>query len=446
MIRQEIIRSKLEHFLKHKGADKTGIVFFRTKLQASRFANSQIHQHLQDEDQTIYFRVLIDGRLGVASTNSLDENNLKSTFEKALHIARLRLEIKEKKDIPLFKPLKSIAGCYDEKTAKIPALTRAKILQKIFKDAEALQIKFSGNFYNGLTQIAVFSPDGKMNYQDYSFAGIKLIAATQGSSGYASAINYNAGMLNPHALSDIAVKKCLDGFKKITLEPGKYDVILEPDAVAELLAWMNYIGFGAKSVFEESSFLYNKYGRKVTGGKVNIYDDGRDKSTFILPFDFEGLPRKKIYLIKNGCGQKPFCDTHYAGLLKMRPNGRANFPDDTDGPLGYNLIMEGGNITTDKMIRSAKKAVLVTRFHYINGYLNTHRAVMTGMTRDGTFLVEDGRIKSAIKDMRFTESILDAFNRIRYISRERKIVADPLENLCAACAPCLYINGFNFIS
>lgn len=446
MIRQEVVRSKLEHFLKQKGADKTGIVFFRTKLQASRFANSQIHQHLQDEDQTIYFRVLIDGRLGVASTNSLDENNLKATFDKALHIARLRLETKEKKDIPLFKGLKNIPGCYDQKTAKMPALTRAKILQKIFKDADALQIKFSGNFYNGLTQVAVFSPEGKMNYQDYSFAGIKLIAAAQGSSGYASAINYNADMLNPHALSDIAVKKCLDGLKKVTLEPGKYDVILEPDAVAELLAWLNYIGFGAKTVFEESSFLYNKYARKITGENVNIYDYGKDKSTFILPFDFEGLPRDKAYLIKSGRAQKPLCDSYYAKLLKMKANGRANFPDDTDGPLGYNLVMEGGSGEKDKIIKSAKRAILITRFHYINGYLNTRRAVMTGMTRDGTFLIEDGRIKSAVKDMRFTESILEAFSRIKYISRERKIVADPLESLCAVCAPTLYIKGFNFIS
>ena len=446
MIPLEFLREKLLPFTKTQEADKAEVIFFRTQLQVSRFANSQIHQHISDENQIIYFRVLLDGRLGLASTNSLDEQNLKETFKKALHMARLKLDIQENKTIVPFKPLKTPGRVNFKETAYTSARTRVKILQKIFADADDMKIKFSGNFYNGLTQLAVICAQGKMNYQNYSFAGIKLIAAQGDSSSYASQVDYNIEKLKPQEVADTAIKKCLLGLKKTSLAPGHYDVILEPAAVAELLAWLNYIGFGAKSVFGETSFLYNKTGKRISGNCVSIYDYGIDKNTFILPFDFEGLRRKKVYLIKKGIAGKPLTDSYYAKLLKTKSSGHANFPDDVDGPLGHNLVMEGGKVSESKMIQSTKKAILVTRFHYINGFLDTHRALMTGMTRDGTFLVEDGNIKCGVKDMRFTESILEAFSRITQISKERKLIADHLETLGSTCAPSLYIKDFNFTS
>lgn len=446
MIKPDWLKEKLTPFTKTKEADKVGITFFRTSLQVSRFANSQIHQHMNDENQFIYFRVLIDGRLGIASTNSFDEHNLNETFKKALHMAQLKIETQEKKDIPSFKPLTTLSGFYFEKTSHFSAQARTKILQKIFADAHNMGIKCSGNFYNGLSQFAVISPQGRLNYQGYSFSGIKCIAIQKESSGYCNQTGYDVDKLNPQKVAATAIEKCLLGIKKTSLTPGKYDVVLKPAAVAEILLWLNYIGFGAKHVFEETSFLYATSGKRVTGDPVTIYDNGKDKSTFILPFDFEGQARKKVYLVKNGIAGGPLCDSYYAKLLKIKANGHANFPDDVEGPLGYNLIMEGGKISEPEIIRATKHAILVTRFHYINGFLNTHKALMTGMTRDGTFLVEDGKIKSAIKDMRFTESILEAFTRIKHISKERQLIADHLETLASVYAPTLYIKDFNFSS
>lgn len=446
MITADWLKERLMPLAKTKEADKVSIVFVRTGLQVSRFANSSIHQHMQEEDQTIYFRVLKDGRIGIASTNSIDEHNLKETLKKALALAHLRLQVKEKKDIPSFKPLKTIAHLYSEETALLPAQKRAGILQRVFSEGQNLGVEFSGNLYNGESALAVISSDEKMNYQRYSLAGMKLIATCANYSGYAAQVNHDIHKLGIEGLADTAMKKCLHGLKLETLKCAKYDVILEPAAVAELIQWLNYIGFGAKSVLEETGFLWKKAGKKITGERVNIYDYGLDRNTFVLPFDFEGLPRKKVYLIKEGIAGEPLTDSHYARLLKLGSNGHASFPDDTGGPVGYNLVMEPGAITHDKIIGSAKRAILVSRFHYINGFLDTHRALMTGMTRDGTFLVEDGILKSALTNMRFTESILEAFGRIKYISRERLTVADHLEGLGSVCAPTLYIRDFNFTS
>jgi len=460
MIHPDQIQEKLAPFTRTKEADKIGITFLRASLQVSRFANSLIHQHMNDETQIIYFRALCNGRLGVASTNSLAEQNLKETFKKALHIAKLKIDCRLKRDIPSFQPLKTIANKVFPKTIYAPAISRAKILRDIFLESGDLKIKFAGNFYNGLTQLAVLYPGGSMNYQDHSFCGVKFIASHNGSSGYAANVDYDIDRLNPAQTADKAIEKYLLGLKKTALKPGRYDVILEPPATAELILWLNYIGFGAKSFLEETSFLRDKSGRpegrgaasysrshrRVTGKEIGIYDYGRDKNSFILPFDFEGSRRKKTYLIKNGIAQKPLTDSYYAKLLKIRNSGHANFPDDTEGPLGYNLIMRNGRMAKEEIIRSAKQAVLITRFHYVNGFLDPRKARMTGMTRDGTFLVEDGKIKCGIKDIRFNESILEAFSRIKHISREREIIADPLESLGSVYAPSLYIKGFNFIS
>lgn len=446
MITLDWLKEKLAPLGKTKEADKVGIVYLRTGLQVSRFANSQIHQHMTDEDQLIYFRILLDGRIGIASTNSIDEQNLKETFKKALSIARLKLDTKEKKDIPSFKPLKASSGFWFPQTAHTRAPARIRLLRRIFTDGESHEVTFSGNLYNGLTQLGVISPEGRVHYHAHSFAGIKLIASQGESSGYAHQAGYSMESLNTKEVADTAIKKCLLGHKKLKLKPARYDVLLEPAAVAELIAWLNYIGFGAKSVFEETSFLYKRSGKRITGELVSIYDYGSDANTFVLPFDFEGRARKKVYLIKKGIAGEPLCDSHYAKLLKVKPNGHANFPDDIDGPLGYNLVMESGSVSENEMVNSAKQAILITRFHYINGFLDTRRALMTGMTRDGTFLVKDGKITSAVSDMRFTESILEAFRRIKSISKERKLVADHLETLGSVYAPSVYIKDFNFTS
>ena len=446
MIPPDKLKEILSPFTKTKEADKTALTFFSQRLQVSRFANSQLHQHMSTEAQLIYFRLLCNGRLGVASTNSLDPAHLKEAFKKALHSARLKVKNAVKRDLVSFSPIPPVLGVNFPDTINATAAARAEILRKIFSYGQNKQIRFSGNLYNGLSQTAVIYPQGKMNYQDYSLCGIKTIAVSAGSSGYAMDTAYDLKELAVSRTAESAAEKCLLGIKKISLPPGAYDVILEPPATGEILAWLNYIGFGAKSFLEETGFLYNKKGRRVTGEKIGLYDDGRDKNTFILPFDFEGSPRRKALLIKNGIAASPVTDSYYAKLLKIKNTGHANFPDDTEGPLAYNLIMRNGKLPQDKIISSAKRALLINRFHYINGFLDTHKAQMTGMTRDGTLLIEDGRVKCGVKDMRFTENILEAFSRIKYISKERQLLAEPLDSFGSIYAPALYIKDFNFIS
>jgi PmbA protein len=141
-----------------------------------------------------------------------------------------------------------------------------------------------------------------------------------------------------------------------------------------------------------------------------------------FPFDFEGVPKQKVMLIERGVAKGVVYDSISAYKEGKKSTGHALTPDNTEGTFALNLFIKGGDSSVDKMIESVKKGILVTRFHYINGLLDTTNALLTGMTRDGTFWVEDGKIKHGIKNLRFTESMLKAFSNIQKISQERKIV------------------------
>ncbi len=178
--------------------------------------------------------------------------------------------------------------------------------------------------------------------------------------------------------------------------------------------------------------------------KITILDDGLNPQTIIYPFDFEGTPKRKVMLIENGVAKGVVYDSHYGSLYKKGSTGHALPPDEVEGPLPLNLIMEPGDSSIEDMRRSIKRGIAITRFHYINGLLKPTQALMTGLTRDGTFLIEDGKIKKPLKNLRFTESILRAFSHVASISKERKLVGDPTQEMGTSYVPALLIKDFTF--
>jgi len=190
--------------------------------------------------------------------------------------------------------------------------------------------------------------------------------------------------------------------------------------------------------------MADRTGDKIMSEKVTIYDDGFNPETIVYPFDFEGTPKKKVMLIENGVAKGVVYDSHYGSLYKKESTGHAPLPDETDGPLPLNLVMEPGDLSIDEMRKSINKGISVTRFHYVNGLLEPKEALMTGLTRDGTFLIEDGKIKKPLKNLRFTESILRAFSNIKSISKERKLISDPAQEIGSYVVPAILIKDFTF--
>jgi predicted Zn-dependent protease len=283
-------------------------------------------------------------------------------------------------------------------------------------------------------------------YQKFSDLFLHLIVENEKSSGYASFVARDPDQLDIESLTQEAISKT-SREEPIQLEPGEYEVILEPYAVSELLSFLGYLGFHALSVQEGRSFFSNRFGEKMVDEKVTIYDDGLDPEGLQVPFDFEGIPKKRVTFFDRGVATEVTYDSFTAGREGKDSTGHGLIAPNTAGPIPINLFMRGGESSLKEMIQSVRRGIYVTRFHYTN-VVEPMKAVITGMTRDGTFLIEEGEIKRPIKNLRFTESIMRALSQVTAISKDRRICSEGTvysrRFVTGTVVPAIKIDGFNF--
>ena len=443
MIGKDKIFSILNAELKKSPAEQTEMLLISTSFGLTRYANSTIHQNVYESSTKIYFRTAVGRKVGVASTNSLEKENLNRALLSAYNIALNQRENPDFGELPGKSEYLKVKTYYPA-TAKYTPAERAEKVKILFKAADRFSLNVAGSFSTGESEIAVLNSNGVEAYQPVTSAAINVIVMGDNSSGYAEGLSRDVRDLKFKELAETASRKCIDSADPIEVPPGKYNVILEPKAIAEIMEWMNYTGFGAKSHEEGTSFLCGRSGRKIMGENISLYDDGLDPSGIPFPFDCEGVPKKKVYFVKRGIGGSPVHNTISAGRAGIKSTGHALLPDDADGAFSLNTFVAGGRNTRKSIIANTEKGILVTRFHYVNGLLDTNKALMTGMTRDGTFLVKNGKIKSGIKNLRFTESMLKAFSRVKMISKERQAINAWWSDIGCIIAPTMLISGFNF--
>jgi PmbA protein len=444
MIGREKLFAKLEKVLDQSKADQTEIVYIGTESGLTRYANSAIHQNVFENNNRIYFRTVLGKKIGVASTNSLGAGELKKTLANSAEIARNQPEN------PDFPGLAGPASyreidTFDDKTAGFSPMDRARVVKKIIAVADAKKFTLAGAFSTSAGEVAVLNTKGVRAYQPVTAASINMIAMSDSSSGYAAGLSRNVDNIGFEKLAETAVEKCDRSRNPKAVEPGDYEVILEPAAVGSLLEWMSYIGFGSKSFQEKSSFLAGKIGKKVTSELITVFDNALDTTSIAFPFDFEGVPKKKVMFIDKGIARGVVYDRATALKDKTRSTGHALTPDSSgDGAIALNLVIAPGSAKRVDMIKNVKRGILITRFHYINGFIDTPNAVLTGMTRDGTFLIENGEIKHGIKNLRFTDSMLRAFTSARAVSKETKLVESWWDAVGCIKAPTIHLGSFKF--
>lgn len=443
MIGKEKILDILNSVIKKSEADQTEAVYIGGESGLTRFANSTIHQNVFEVNSKVYFRTALGKKIGVAATNSFAKADLEKALSNATEIAKNQKENPDFPGLPSKEEVLSL-NTYFEKTARFTPILRAQEIKRIFDRAKVHNLTAAGSLSTGEAEIAVVNTNGVVCYQPLTSTFINVVVTGDNSSGYAEHLSRNVDDINVERLAQIAIQKCLDSKDPKGLEPGEYDVVLEPTAVAALLEWMNYIGFGSKSFQEGTSFLSNRIGQKIMGENITIYDDGSDESAIAFPFDFEGVPKQKVTLIEGGVAKGVVYDSISAHKDKIKSTGHALTPDNAEGALALNLFIEAKDSSLDKMIESVERGLLVTRFHYINGLLDTTNALLTGMTRDGTFLIENGKVKHGVKNLRFTESMLKAFSNVAQTSEDRKIVNSWWGDVGCVVAPAMLIKNFKF--
>ena len=224
------------------------------------------------------------------------------------------------------------------------------------------------------------------------------------------------------------------------LEPGEYPVILEEYAVATILEYLSWAGFSALAVEEGRSFM--DLGQQIMGPNVTIWDDGLDPLGLPTAIDYEGVPKQRVDLISNGVARAVVHDTATATRAGVASTGHGLPAPNAFGPIAWNLFMAPGSSAKEVMLSGIERGVWVTRFHYVN-IVHAKRGILTGMTKDGTFLIEDGRISRPIRNLRFTQSIPEAFSTIEAIGSETRMVAAEYSGINAR-VPALRLAKFAF--
>ncbi|MFH1675946.1 MAG: TldD/PmbA family protein [bacterium] len=433
-----------------KKSDDAGceIVFLRYANGLTRLANSTIHQNVYTDDTSVNIRVSRGDNIGVSTTNILTPEGLFDCLVNALEI------MKTSSPLPGFPGPAPIAeyrttDTFVESTAGWGPDDRAKIAREAIARGMEDNLTLAGAIETSIGEIAIANSNGVRAYQPLSAFNCNFVAMVgeidDPPSGYASLTGRDVKNADFRATYDRACRKAVLAKNPIEIEPDKYDVVLESRAIGELIEWFNYISFNYMMFHDGRSPLSGKIGEKITGEHLTLIDDAYGGMMNGLPFDFEGIPRQSLPLIEKGVAKSIVYSMFAAKKEGMEPTGHGFGPGSMpSSAVPVNIRMTPGDFTLDELVGKLDRGIQVTRFHYINGYLDTRQAVMTGMTRDGAWLVENGIPKAAIKNLRFTDSMLEAWKRIDGIEKTPHLIPAWWSAVGSYEIPAVLIRDFTF--
>jgi PmbA protein len=426
MIGKREARKILNFVMKQSKADQTEVSLINHDQALTRFANNYIHQNVSESDSSVSVRVAFGKKIGTASTNSLDLGEIKDTLAWAEKIAQFQ---KENDDFVSFPRARSTAykaiKTYNSRTLDFSARDRAEAVRSVVNVAVKKSLNSFGSVSNGVAEICIGNSLGVLAYALAGDIFCNVVMSGDNSTGYVQSGARNVSAIDFEQLAQSAAEKAIMSENPAEISPGKYTAIFEPLAASEFLDYMAYYAFNGKMFHEGRSFLSDKLGSKIVDERITLIDDPFSKKGFAFPFDFEGVPKKRLTLIDKGVAKNVVYDSLTALKRKKKSTGHGLGGPNPFGPVPLNLVMKPGATKIDDMIRKTKRGILVTRFHYTN-VIDPHKLTFTGMTRDGTFLIENGRISKGLKNLRFTENIINVMNRIEALSKDSVLVAsDP---------------------
>lgn len=432
------MESAISKALTASTADETEILAFQSTTSLTRVANSEIHQNVTETNSIISVRAICDNRIGTATTNRPEADAITKAVETAIANAKVSPKVDDWPGLPTFPTISEDKRA--EATVECTPGRRAELIHEALIIAKNNKLTMAGALETGEATVFIGNSHSGVSRSSLTNVDATLVLMAFDSSGYAAWVGRDIDDLDMGELVGRAAGKAEASRKPQDLAPGAYTVILEPAAVADMLSFLAYVGLGALSVQEKHSFMTGHIGEKLVNERITFWDNANDPRTLGIPFDYEGVPKQDVVFFDKGVASAVVYDTRTAAKDGRSSTGHALPAPNTHGPLPTNLLLAPGNQTLDEMIATTKKGVLVTRFHYTN-IEEPMRAVLTGMTRDGTFLIENGEVGAGLKNLRFTQSILDALNSVTAIGNDLSLVSAFLGN---CCCPALRIDNFNF--
>ncbi len=430
---------KIRGFLKNYNFE---IITTETKSELTRFAESYIHQNVAETNFDLTIKVINKNRIGIVEMNSIDDHTVSENIEKAIEIAKISPKLDY--HYRLVKPqVYKIKSKFSEQIANFTPLNRAQLVNQLIEEVNRREYEAAGAFKTEATTLLVANSEGVFAFDRETKVDFNCVITRDNSTAHNSFTGSDISDFNIKKITEELLEVALKNVEQIEIEPGVYTVILSPEAVSDILNYTGYSAFNGKMIMEGKSFVCHYRGKKIFPETITVSDDPFDELTLPIPFDLVGYPREKIYLVKDGIVEDGVYDHLTALKYNRKCTGNTLLPEYASfGALPFNLVMEEGDNSFKEMISCTKKGIYISRLHYVN-VLNPMSVQLTGMTRDGTFLIEDGKMIKAIKNMRFNTSVIDMLKAVDMISKERKVKPGLVG---PTVVPCLRTNNFTFSS
>jgi predicted Zn-dependent protease len=440
---------------KYSIADEVEGLFYGGRSALTRFANNTIHQNVAEENYGVSVRTVFDGRTARATTNRFDDQSLRDVVKASEALAEVQEPDTDLLPMPdpgeAARATQAAPSRHFAETSGITPEQRAEGVGKIVSIAQKHKLTTAGIFSSSESVEGIFNSRGLSNWHTQTSAEISITMLAPDSSGWQKSNSPNVANLNAQVLAEIAAKKAVESATPREIAAGKYTVILEPAAVLDITGFM-FFDFGGLAILDQRSFLNNRIGKNLFGENISIWDDAAHSLQSGPSFDGEGMRRQKVQLIENGIVKRLVYAR--ASAEKMRKSEYANkvgpieptghgFPipnEMGEGPM--NIVFEPPRDpkSVDQMIASTERGILVTRLWYIRE-VDPYEKILTGMTRDGTFLVENGKLVCGVRNFRFNQSVIEMLSNVEQMSTPVRTSGEESFDMVV---PAMKVTNFNF--
>ena len=444
---------------KLSSADEVEILFSGGRFALTRFANNTIHQNVAEENHVVSVRTAFGGRTARAFTNKFDDESLRRVVQASESLAKVQHPDPDLLPMPNSEEavgdaennVRPTPSRYFGQTAAITPEIRAEGVCKIVGVADRHSLTTAGVFSSGESFEGIFNSRGLNRWHSQTSAEVSITMIGADSSGWQKANSPDVETVDPLRLAEIAARKAVESAYPRELAAGKYTVILEPAAVLDIVGFM-FWDYSGMAILDQRSFLTGRIGTKLFGDNITIWDDVAHPLQAGSPFDGEGVSRRRIGLVENGVVKQVVYARATAARMK-----RSEYTDNV-GPIaatghGFSLPNEMGEMplnivfapvsdpqTLEQMIASTERGVLVTRLWYIRE-VEPFEKMLTGMTRDGTFLIENGRVQNGIRNFRFNESLIHMLSNVEAMSMPVRSCGEESFDMVV---PAMKVREFNF--
>jgi PmbA protein len=439
-------------------ADEVEVLFNGGRFALTRFANNTIHQNVEDRNHVLTVRTVFGGRTARASTNRFDDESLKRVVAASESLAKVQHPDPDL--LPMPNPKEAVGGAagadpapsrYFSETAAITPELRAEEVRKIVEVAKRHKLTAAGVYSSAESVDGIFNSRGLTRWHRQTLAEVSISMLGADSSGWQKSNSPDVATLDPARMAEVAAQKAIDSAHPKEIPAGKYVVILEPSAALDIVGFM-FWDYSGMAILDQRSFLTGRIGTKLFGENVTISDDVTHPLQAGSPFDGEGMRRMRVPLVENGVVKRVVYARGTAARMKKSEHKDKVGPIEATGH-GFPLPNEMGEMpmnivfaatqdrqTVDQMIASTERGVLVTRLWYIRE-VDPYEKIVTGMTRDGTFLIENGRLRGGLRNFRFNESLIEMLSNVEAMSAPTRACGEESFDMVV---PAMKVRDFNF--